>query len=463
MTVEWDWAQIFCFVLVFLSLLFSFARPMAIASIYLVLSNFFVLDLPIPLPFFSSSFTWNTSKIYAVGIICYFGYCFFIKKQERISPHPLYRYYAIGIFFSIFIPTFSHLYFWKLYPGLFSNPLLKSLWGLGIFFIPKQKLSLEKFAYYLFWGFLVSLILITPESVSYYLQEKEGLGRYLVASNSKPLFLGLGKKYWFAMDDNTCENFGILSIPLVFSFWNSLFSLQKRAIFLYGFIFIYYLGILYINQYLTPILLLMIHSGICVGRNVFLEKNQGPSFLRRGLILGVCAFFLFAFGHILEHFLIRFTVLEKTLQATSVSQKMDNSNRVSVFLHSFFHLSEDILLKGVGLIRDYESTKTPFPGGESHLTYHSTFLDFIISFGLPVGLIANFIFLFPFFLFFVPKLRPILRVQGKEGAFGFLIFLTIFILSFESIYGRESLQLGVAIFFSSLFLFFCTEQEQKMK
>lgn len=418
-----------------LALGFSVLNPMSIPAIYLLLSNFFIVDLPPSI--------LNTSKIYALGIFIYF--LFYLPNGWQRARK--YWPYILGIFSAIFIPSLMHYLYWKQLPLLFTIPMLKGLWGLGFLLLPKEKISWTKLFRYLFYALIATLVLITPESISYFYSKGAGLGRTLVASNTKHLLAGFGKQFWFVMDDNTYENMSIMSIPLILAFWHDLaLCLWKRFVPI-CILFFYYLFVLYINQYFMPFVLLGINSVIGL---IWIIKFKVKTVAKIPLItVFMCISALTLYIEKKSDFSKRFIIQEKTLAATNIQEKLDQSNRISLFMHTFLNIEAHDIFFGVGMPKDYEKPVTPRVGGENILTHHSTLVDTIVSLGFLAGPLANFIFFIPLFLYLIPTVRRNLGIDCKIAFF--LLFSTVLLLSFETIFGRESLQLGVTMAFSSIF------------
>jgi hypothetical protein len=421
------------FLLTVLSLWYCFHRPMAIPAVYLFISNFFVVDFsPLHLPL-------NTSKLFLIPLLFYFFWQAIKQKKSSFQWKP---FYPLLLFYglSFFIPALFHLFIFDYWPSLYFSVYAKSLWGLGILFIPEEKRDLRQAFIYLFICFILSLILITPGSIYFFLKTGEGLGRIFSSST----ILSPNDKWlrpfwqWFVMDDNTSENIS-LTMAIFFPWLLSRMFINPKKWWMIV-VFIVTVPLLFFillsNQYMMCIAVWIIQMFFCL----FFFRKQLFSFYHPRFLL----FIPFTFMIILmiqsvqknPFFLNRWTYNEKL--------PISNQNRITLITKYSKQWLKTEPLKGLGYPKTFEHR----PDQIANHTGHSTIIDQWISFGFPLGLISSFLFFYPLILIF--QRRLLLSQQSFVFSSLICFFVTFLFLSTETIFGRESLQLGSVLFILSL-------------
>ncbi len=433
--------------------------PYATPSSYLFLSNFFILDIPF--------LSLNTSKLFL--LFSFFNIALRLDWKKKFSFFPF-------LFFMFLLPQIGFLIYYMhhhQYPPT-GITHLKASWAFLFIFPLKNKVSEKQVVYFFAFYLLLSLALIFPSSFEYYLDVQRGLGRDL-SPRWGDIITKLGGPLWPIMDDNVYENISLSLVSIAPFFFSSLgknIRYKLAALTLFFFVF----TTLYVNQFLITLLMLFFSFSLYF----VLYLYVWPLFFQRHrkavlVILGGGVLFIVALmlnSSVQEDFIKRFDLNPpnnalvkrkecsqlKNIDVMSVNRMRLFSTVLRCSLHEmpFWGRGE---LSDYGLIHDVHLKLTH--------TGHSTLIDLFLSFGPFAFLFLLFFYLYPLFLvgkylFKVKKKKSgLLLKRAVEYQLAICVMVVnICILSVETIYGREALQLTVMITLAAV-VFHLSREERK--
>lgn len=425
-----------CFIVLLIFIRLIWANPFYIPGLYLLLSNFFVIDLPfIPI---------NTSKVFAI-----FAIISLIKRAKKDLPHLNYLQVRIAIvlttLMAVLAPSIYHYLTWKDWPYPFLNTNIKGLWGLLFLFIKTSPKNIRDLFNAAIFCCVTSILLVAPGSIFHYLSQGKFIGRHFMTLWSEyPIKSQRNVLYWFIMDDNTCENVAVTSSVFIAWALQGLYQRGRKVLPAVGLSLAFLIFIFLINGYFINIVLFLF--------TCFLFFLLYPAFSKgkKNVVISlyctltmVISTFLLTQTHFYKANFSNKLVLDK-MEALKVESLME-MNRISLFATIIKNWVGQGLIKGEGFVKSYDLSYT----SGSMVTGHSTILDNFISFGIVFGLMANMIYFLPAMLLCFYLTRP-----GRDLiVLNFLLFLaSALIVASGSIFGRESLQVGAYLSISSILI-----------
>lgn len=438
--IEYTFSLFVLLLLMILAVIF----PASIAPSYLFLSNFFIVDLPI-LPM-------NSSKLYCLFVMLFFLKNFFHSPKQNLKNRDFWI--MAGVLWSI--PTilgFYHLSVWKVWPHLYYWDQIKALWALGFFFLPAPKISLRVFVISCLAFFAISILMVFPLSFDYYLKTGRGLGRYLAPYWGVKEVTGPDGKFWPIIDDNVYENLSVFSSILGTSLIYFLIEKRHRYVFLLSILFLLSAYVFYINQFLMTLVMLGLNLLFAMmffsWRYRQKHRKQLQILCTLVAVVGIGSG-VFFYQELAQKFSDRFQKREIANEDHPQNYQIFQMNRLTALKVVFKNFWQNAPWRGYGFFTTYRDIYNDDFAPLTH-SGHSTIIDHIISFGLFWGLLGLFVYLVPFLILSFYGGR--LYAEDPYVFCGFLLVsMSVFLMSLETIYGRESLQVGFLYSLSTILL-----------
>jgi len=354
---------------------------------------------------------------------------------KRKSPF----YFLILFIISILLPVSWHFAVHGIVMWDFLKIHAFALWAVIIFIIAPEEIDFKNFRTHCTIFGLILLAVYAPQSLMLYeLSDGLGLGRlrhFDQMHRNDQYWADIGliqishKNLWFQMNLMGSFAFIILLSGISSYFFEHLYqNVYSKKLLALGIIFIFYLYLIFINQYfllLTASIAIVLISVIVA----FFYRKNSP--------VAIWNFYVYSFliivTVVISCYLIIFQDIKKVDKFSYASQLEFNSqstgnNRLTIIIHGLRSFVTECFWKGCS----HES---------SRLTSHSDILDRFINFGILFGLISNFIIFY--FLWWLSKKKVRERLSYGEYVFTLNMLITISLCSLGGIF--SSLQSSLAL------------------
>lgn len=410
------------------------AQPVALLPAYFLIASFW----QVPVPGIGVGSLVPFSLVVSIGFLIRFKGLYCSKAEQK---------YMAFLLLAWLIPSLSHRIGWGSYAP-YTTDMLKSIWVFALLFVPVRHLPERRFFGFCIAAFVLAMLLIGYESVPYYIRTGASLGRnvnFICQQTEIVSNIGFRNRQvlaisQFPMGIPQSMYLSVLFAVVIAKTMLAYVQRNRKLLFCLSAAFVYGFLVFYCNQYLNTLLASVTSAVVVLGAILRKTAATPHSERARRLLAGFAILagiaLVYTFPMIIHDFGNRF----------EVSKYSDS--RTSRFLELLSQTTSEAGIIGVGATRPAGSICY---GIDGYLSGHSTLMDQVFAFGIPIGLISLFPFAYPFWvMFFNPRRSISLPLETH------VVFLALFsaasFQAFFNIFGQNKNQLGFYIGITLLML-----------